>query len=75
MKWRRLSKEPLPEGQARMPVYRDDEVTVVGWVALAVADGRQVPAGPVYVKRFGCEILDPGPVFVGWGSFRPGRTP
>ena len=67
MKWRRLSREPLPEGQPRMPVYRHDEITVVGWVAVAVAGGRQVPDGPVYAARRGCQILDPRPAFVAWG--------
>jgi hypothetical protein len=65
MKWRRLSSEPLPEGQARMPVYRPDEPTVVGWVALTFAAGRQGPTGPVYARRHGCEIIDPEPAFVG----------
>jgi hypothetical protein len=48
-----------------MPVYRYDEVTVIGGVAVAVVADRQVPAGPVYARRHGCEIIDPEPVVVG----------
>jgi hypothetical protein len=47
-----------------MPVYRDDDVTVIGWAVVAVVAGRQVPAGPVYASRSDCEILDPEPLFV-----------
>jgi hypothetical protein len=64
MKWQCLIREPLPEGQARVPVYPHDEVTVVGWVAVAAVAGRQTPTGPVYAARRGCEILDPEPAFV-----------
>jgi hypothetical protein len=65
MKWRRLSSDTAPEGQHRVPVYRQDEVTVIGWVELGVVAGRQVPTGPVYANRSGGEILDPDPLFVG----------